>query len=572
MSAHGLSILLLALAGVLGCLRVWRAGTAHRSWLCALQLALAAALYFCLWPRSGSEQFTQGELVVLAPGASAQQIAAARGTLVALPGVEAPRAIERVPDLAAALREHADAQRLRVIGGGLPARDLDAARGRLVAFDAAPLPPGIVELDVPPRIAAGTQWQLQGRAEGLAAGRVELRDPAGQVSAAVEPDAQGRFTLGATAKDAGAAVYELRALDAKGALVERLDLPIVAEAGSALRILLLAGAPDAQLKYLRRWAQDAGLVLASRIGLSTGVVMREGTPQIDAATLAATDLVVIDERAWWTLDASHKQALRSAVDAGLGLLLRVTGELPDAVARDWRALGFSLEAQPAAGPVSLDQAAGLHDSRLEFTPLPLTLAGADTAPLLRADDGTVLAVWRGEGRGRVGVMRVVDDWRLALAGHRLAHASLWSRIVARLARARAAADPQLPRSARVGERAVICAAQAGDVIAPEPAGMAPIALDVSTSDGCAGWWPAQAGWHALLRGSRRWPVHVQAADAAPALAQAQRTRATRALLGVAPDANALATRAQPWPRWPFLFLVIGLASLLWWLERRLREA
>jgi hypothetical protein len=463
------------------------------------------------------------------------QIDAAHGDVVALPGVEVPRAIERVPDLATALRHHADARSLRIVGGGLPSRDRDAARGLVAAFDAAPLPHGIVELDASPAVTAGSLWRVQGRVEGTPNGRVELRDPAGAVAASAQLDGDGRFALTASAKAAGPARFSLRAFDAEGERVDDIDVPLVVREGSALRVLLFAGAPDAQLKYLRRWAADAGLALDSRIGLSEGVALTEGAAKLDAASLANADLAIVDERAWATLDAVQKDALRAAVRDGLGLLLRATGPLPDAIAQDWKAFGFDVQAAETAHAVSLDRVIGLADSRLTFTPLPFAITASDTAPLLRADDGTPLALSRVVGRGRVGIAWFTDEWRVALAGHRGAYATLWSGIVAQLARARRGA-PALPANARVGERAAFCDLVDGDAVEDASGRHTALLVEADPSGArCAAFWPREAGWHALVRRSDRSSFFVRAADAAVALTRASDARATRALLGTVAD-------------------------------------
>ena len=57
--------------------------------------------------------------------------------------------VERVPDLATALRRHPGTQRVRVVGAGLEARDRDAVRGLALEFAADALPRGLVELDAP---------------------------------------------------------------------------------------------------------------------------------------------------------------------------------------------------------------------------------------------------------------------------------------------------------------------------------------------------------------------------------------------------------------------------------------
>jgi len=571
MNASLVVAVMLALAALFGVVRTWRARPANTILRCTLQVATAIALYLCLFPPSMSERFARGELVVLTPGATPAQVNAARGDVVALPGVDAQRAIERAPDLATALRHHADSRSLHIVGGGLPVRDRDAARGLVAAFDAAPLPHGIVELDAPAFVAAGALWRVQGRVDGAANGRVELRDPSGAIAASTPLDSEGRFELAIAAKAAGVARFSLRALDAKGERIDDIDVPLVAREGAALHVLLFAGAPDAQLKYLRRWAADAGLALDSRIGLSEGVALTEGAARLDAASLARADLVVVDERVWAALDATQKDLLRAAVRDGLGLLLRATGPVSDAVAQDWKTFGFDVRAGESAHEVSLDRALSLVDSRLTFTPLPLAVAANDASPLLRADNDAPLALSRASGRGRVGIAWFTDEWRAALAGHRAAYASLWSRIVAQLARVRGADAPALPANARAGERAVFCDVTDGDAVEDASGHRNVLVVEADPSGArCAAFWPHEAGWHALVRGNDRLPFFVREANAATALARAADARATRALLGSMAQDSPQAKRDIPRPRWPFYLAFLVLAAALWWLERSRR--
>lgn len=571
MNAPLVVAIVLAIATLLGVARTWRAHPPRMALRCVVQIAVAIALYLCLFPPTTAERFARGELVVLAPGATATQIDAAHGDVVALPGVDAPRAIERVPDLATALRHHADARSLRIVGGGLPARDRDAARGLVAAFDAAPLPRGIVELDAPAIVPAGSLWRVQGRVEGVANGRAELRDPSGTVAASSVLDGDGRFALVTSAKAPGAARFSLRVRDANGERVDDIDVPLVAHEGTAPRVLLFAGAPDAQLKYLRRWAADAGIALDSRIGLSEGVALTEGAANLDAAAFANADLVVIDERAWAMLDAAQKDALRAAVRDGLGLLLRAAGPIPDTVAQDWKTFGFDAHATESAHEVSLDRALGLVDSRLTFTPLPLAIVANDASPLLRADDGTPLALSRALGRGRIGIAWFTDEWRATLAGHRAAYAALWSGIVTQLARARGADAPALPVNARVGERVVFCNAADGDAVEDANGRRTTLFVEVDQSGArCAAFWPRDAGWHALVHGSDRSSFFVRDASAATALARASDAHATRALLGASTQDFPQATRKVPRPRWPLYLAFLVLAARLWWMERARR--
>lgn len=558
---------LIALAVLAGVARSRRAPR-RRAVRIGLQILAAVALYACLFPPHTREQFAADELVVLTPGATPAQIAALplAATTVALPGVVAAATVERVPDLGTALRRHAQATALRIVGGGLPSRDRDAARSRVIAFEAAPLPNGVVELDAPAAVPAGRLFRVGGRVAGVADARVELRDPSGAVVVAQATDAQGRFSLQAVAKGEGTARFTLDALSADGGRVDSLAVPVAAHAGAPLKILLLAGAPDPELKYLRRWAADAGLVLDSRLALSDGVALTEGTPVLDAQALQSVDLAVLDERAWATLDAAGRQVLVDAVRDGLGLLLRVTGPVAEPVAAQWAELGYRLTPTPTppAAAVRLDRALGLGEDAPVLARRPLAVEADDAAPLLRADDGAPLAWMRNLGRGRVAVWLLADSYRLGLSGAASAFGTLWSEATANVARARGAAAPTLPGEARVDERATFCALAADAAVEARDEARVELVVDAR---GCAAYWPRTPGWHALSSAGQRWPFHVRARDEAVALAAGDIERATRALLSASSSSAVPATRSLPLPRWPFFLAWLALVALLWWFER-----
>ena len=569
MSIEAWIALVLAAAFAAGALRSVRDGRAVRSLRVVLQLVVAVLLWLCLVPPSIRESFRSGELVVLTPGATPAQLSALRANadVVALPGVDAARAIERAPDLATALRRHADVRRLRIVGAGLPLRDRDVARGLVAAFEASALPRGVVELDAPPSVLAGNAWRVSGRIEGVASAHVELRDPADVLVATATADAQGRFALEALAKDEGSATFTVRVQDGDGARVDEAPLPLDVRRGEPLTLLLLAGAPDAELKYLRRWAVDAGLRLDSRVGLSEGVALTEGTPALDDDALRKADVALVDERAWAALTVAQKKSLLDAVDDGLGLLLRVTGAPAAAVTDDWAALGFHMT--PATGDATtakFDRAFALAGSGPAFTRHPIDVQAPDAAVLLRDDAGVPVALWRAQARGRVGLWWLADAWRLALSGDRARYASAWSATLTTLARARGDYMPQMPRDPRVDERALLCGIADGDGI--EESDGARVALLVDADSRCAAWWPRRAGRHTLSSAGRQWPIEVLANDAASPLAIAARQRATRALLGGAQAAGAPSMRAMPLPRWPFFLAWLVACTLLWWLERR----
>ena len=592
----------LALAVLVGSGRLlWRtlrapSGERPRAWrtlaLLLVQVAGAALLYCTLFPPPVPRE--AGTLVVLGARADAVDAPWTHGEhVVALPEADAPASVERAPDLATALRRYSATERIRVVGAGLPARDRDAVDGRALGFVAAPPLRGLAELQAPAEVATGRQFPIIGRAEQLPRGTAELLDPAGNRIARVRLDQDGRFALRGIARTPGLASYRLRLRDAQGQQVEDAAIPLEVLAGRALRVLVMAGAPNAEVKYLRRWALDAGMSVDSRISLGGGLEIggastggaSTGGAGLDAALLAELDLLVLDERSWQALGSGQRRALSTAIDEGLGVLLRLTTAPTGADRQRLRELGFT--STPArAGEVRLGgdlaTSAGSTDAQPDadggaddavanppgVTRSAVRIAATDGVTLVEDDAGAPLAVWRAQARGRIGVSTLSDTFRLVLAGHEGLHGETWSRLFTVMARARGTRRPSLEER-YVEQRVALCELAAdAQVVGP---GGAITALQVDPRTGsarCAGFWPAQRGWHLLRNGDASAPFHVRAADELPALQARQTAEATATLAASAPAQPPVRSVAQPGSRWPWFLGWLLLTTLGWTLERR----
>jgi hypothetical protein len=562
-SVAAVTAVIVALAGIVAAVRgARRPGERSRALVVVAQLALAALFYFLLFP---PERSVRGDaLTVLTPGATAAQVRARPRAqrVVALPDAAATADAVRAPDLATALRLYPKVRALDVIGGGLPARDREAAAGLAASFDPAPAR-GLTALESPRTVALGAMWTVSGRVAQTGA-RVELVDPSGAVVGTAAPDADGRFRLAAAARGLGPARFALRVLDDRRQVVASASVPVVVRAGEALSIIVRAGAPDAELKYFRRWAADAGFSVQLAAGLTEGIMLREGDASLAPDALAQADLVILDERAWLALDAAEKTQLRAAVEDGLGLLLRVDGPVEASVASDWSEYAWRVKADAEPRTVTLDRRLVMQ-GRTGFSVAPVIVEAA-AQPLIVADDGDVLAAWRGTGRGRVGVLRLTDSFRLVLLGEQERYGTLWSGLVATLARARpAASGPETPARAWVDERAVICRlGDAAQAVAPDGS-VTELIVDAT---GCAAYWPATAGWQQLRSvGETSWLYVRDAADGAD-LRAARDARAT-ALLPQAGDGevDTIARDSVPMSRVPLFLAWLLLAAGVWWRER-----
>lgn len=571
-----LQIVSVAVIAVAALFAAWRSARAEpsRVWrwaLPALQLTAALAFGLLLFPPSSALRLDA--LTVLTPGASAAQRASLplAQVVVALPGAEAPASAERVPDLATALRRHPAARAIDVVGAGLPPRDLPLPAGLGLRFEQTPAQ-GLIELDAAAAAPVGAQWTLRGRVAGRAA-QLQLRDVSGAVVDRMAVGRDGGFALSTVGRAAGPALFQLQALDTEQAVVDSAHVPVVFRSGAALRLLLRAAGPDPDQKYWRRWAADAGASVAATIGLSDGLALHAGDAAINAATLAAADLVVLDERSWAALAADEKSALLAAVDQGLGLLLRVTGAVDPAVAAEWATqLGLpALLPQQATRGVSLARMLALRE------PLPLSAAPARFAPgaqsLLSADDGDTLAAWSARGQGRIGAVLLIDSFKLTLQGESGRYGALWGGLVGQLARPRAQAQaPPLPLQAWVDERQTLCGLSADAQLTGPDQQPQPLLIE----NGCAAVWPANAGWYRLILAGANWPFYVHAADDASGLRAARDGAAAQALVADAGDLLPAAVPTPqskvPIPRWPLLLAWLLLTAPIWWRERRSLQA
>jgi len=570
------------LLAALAALAMWRAFVRARAeawprWrtavVLALQPLLAGLLGLALLPPA--RPAAPESLVLLTAGAVAPQTLAPGERLLALPEAGDTEGATRVPDLATALRRHPGASRLRVLGEGLSARDEMAARALPLVFEPGAPPTGLVALDWPTRLPAGARFEVRGRLAEAGGLRLELRDAAGRSLASTRPDAEGGFSLAASAGDPGTMAFELRILGADDEPRQTQSLPFEALPGAPHRLWLMSGAPNPELRALRRWALDAGLDLHAQMALGAGVSIGDGARPVNATTLADTDLLLLDERAWRALGPGGRAAVDAAVAEGLGLLLRITGPLSAAEREALQAQGFVLERGDGTRAVTLPPALAPEASARDplvptLSRWPDRLAAPGGGVLLADAAGEPLAAWQSHGAGRRGLWLLSDSFRWAQAGYPQAHARLWADAIATLARPREAATLALPPRTFAGERAALCGlAEDARLLSPDGTENW-LRIDPATGAArCAAAWPMQPGWHRVRSAGidQAWPV--LAADALPGVRALERRAATQKLAAFAPTPREADTPPPGrGPRWPWWLAWLTVAALAWALERR----
>ena len=563
--------------------------------LLLLQALAAALLYFTLEPPTRNAD--AGHLFVLTSNASTAGTIPPSATIIALPEANAPAATPRAPDLATALRQHPGSSTLTLVGDGLAARDRDTPLPASITLQPAPAPRGWVDLQPPATTAPGGLFTVIARAQGVANARAELLDPAGVVVDRAPLDAQGNVRLQGSARDAGRSEFTLRLLDAQQHTVDSVPVPLQTVTQPAPRVLMLAAAPGPEWKYLRRWATDTGLAVQAQASAGGGVMLGDAPVALTAARLAATDVLVLDERSLTSLGAAQRSLIQQALRDGLGVLVRSGGPLSDGARQTLRGWGFAVSGGTRAGPLTLpadpegpllqarrgparpagDSTAYIDEANAaSHSGAPPALErfdanATDTRALLLDAEGQPVGGWRSVGRGRVAVLPISDSYRLVLAGRDDRYAELWSSVFAEMARAlpalvAARVEATTPWS---GERMSICQVTDGAQMVDPQGGKVTLQIDpASGRQRCAGYWPTAAGWHQLQQGEAAQAFYVFDQDSAVALHRQDVRQTTAHRLTQGSAASSGSPVPVPGPRWPWLLAFIAAAGLLWWLERR----
>ncbi|MFL9841716.1 carboxypeptidase regulatory-like domain-containing protein [Sphingomonas sp. ST-64] len=562
--------------------------------LVALMLASAALLYLTLSP---PRLPVGGETLVVATAEAPATIAAGAGErVVSLPEAPAVVGAERVPDLATAVRRYRQVQRIRIVGRGLTARDRDSDVGVPVAFRPIAVPPGLIRLDPPADVPAGSVFILSGAARGLNGGSAELLDPAGRRVDQRRIGEDGAFSMGGTARTAGLALFTVRLRDARKAIVSDTQLPVRASTTRPTRVLLV-GAPSPETKYLRRWATDSGLDLTSQLDVGGAVRLGDAPVSLSAATLGRADALIIDDRSWNALGQGTRASVAQAVRNGLGIVVRMTGPATPELRRSLRTIGLAIEGGAETQPVALPplaadgdmlearrgpgEADAPDDLNALDDPVPQLMrfsvtGGRDLVPAISDDAGSVLAGWEQLGQGRAALWTVADSFALVLNGQAQRYYQWWSETLSAVARPDRRFRPDLPALARVGDRVPICGLE-GRPRVVDPAGeTVPVAIDPRSGQrGCAAYWPKRPGVHEVVQptaaGARSFAFYIQPAAALAPLRALETAEATR----VWAERQQRKTMSTPpdrdGPAWPWFLGWLVVSAALWIAERRWRR-
>jgi hypothetical protein len=481
---------------------------------------------------------------------------------------------------------------VQLSGWGLLPDEWPDSVAQRIAFDPAPLPDGVVALDIPTEIGLGQRLVVSGQLNLTRhdSAWVILDDPAGPRDSVRVGGRSPRFEVGDWPRAVTGATYVLRvhegtetiAADTLGVAVRETRPPAV---------LVIDGSPSFESTFLKRWLADRGGRVTVRTMISRDRYrVEESGPQMDPqmaqmksqmtqmdrvspAVLRSYDALLIDGSAIKAMGPKELSAIRNAVvNEGLGLL--VTADIRSAGAFE---LTKGLVGEGMDGMDGEDRSvkpqwrAAPRRSSLAIPAEPLSLGGE---VLVRDLQGRPIATVRSAGAGRIGatVLRTPSRW--VLEGEEDLYAGYWQLLLGAIARdtvARVAIATDQPRLAHHPLSITVTLPGRGNRSWPaatvaSPAGTIDTVPFVQDAIDPRQWrttfWPTVAGWHMLqLAGGRAVPFRVNHPGEWKGLEASARLRATAAGLSRAAVASAITSRSPL--RLAVFLLIVGLLTWLW---------
>lgn len=333
---------------------------------------------------------------------------------------------------------------VHVFGYGLNEERWKGVATGPIVFHPASIDAGIVSADWNRTLASGEWLLLQGQYVNRTKTQVKLFLNGFNTmldSVPVAPGQTTAFQLRSVPKQNGRAVFTLLAMQGKDTL-EKEPVPVEVVPPTATRLMILAGSPDFENRFLKDWLSQQGYAVAMRTLISTNKsdrsvynADRSSIDKINATALDSVDVLVSDEAALALLPASEKEAVyRAVTNRGMGLIIR--GDTI-AAAREWYTQPFRLYAVPGKSPVRLSLTLDQQQSqRLALTTAqPRFIRMQKGMQSLVTDSASnTLAAMVMAGAGKIMFTTMVNTYSWLLAGESGAYQSTWNLLLKKAGR------------------------------------------------------------------------------------------------------------------------------------------
>ena len=475
------------------------------------------------------------------------------------------------------------ASNLQVFGNGLNEADLQYFHNQIISFHPSKIPSGITAINWQHTIHSGDKLIVQGSYNNTHKKplTVYLNAFSNTLdSIIIAANSQQTFQLQTTPKHSGKAVYSIIAMANKDTL-EYNALPFDVIPTQALRVFVLAAAPNFENKFLKNWLYENNYVVAARTTVSKAKYETNffntkaiHLDNITTSLLSNFDVLVADDEALSALSNTELGNVKSEmVQHGLGLL--ITRDSANNNSKFYQQ-PFAITTTSSKKTLSLQYANTTEKLTIEQP--SFLKPNSNTQVLVRDDSTKILAAASILGMGKLVATTLNNTYSLVLQNKLDSYYELWSLLLQKAAKQ--AVNETIVKISPV----IIYPYQQVNILLEtsiEPIGSkvnnTAIAFGQQSQlpfQWSASYWPKQSGWQQLqtVSGFKKYWYVFQPSDwvsvTATTTINATTLYAANHATTAITNTTSTATHTVEFPKiYCFIIFLLAIGSL--WLERKL---
>ncbi|WP_421943009.1 hypothetical protein [Pedobacter sp.] len=346
----------------------------------------------------------------------------------------------QIPDLVYFLKTHPEINKINIYGYGLDEGELENLKSYQINFHPTNKISGIISANWPSKLKSPEQLLVQGIYKNSTENNIKLllKGFGNSVdSITIKPNSSANFSFKNQPKQIGKAVFSLIAFSGKDTLSKE-HVPFIVNEQPEMKVLILGSFPDFEYKFLKKWLVDNHYPLAYRSKISKDKYTTDflnisniSLSSISATTLKAFDVLIIDEDELSSISASEKIAIQTALNNGLGVIVRISNPKSSGVFSD-KFSRFESPIQKDKGLIS-----SYEDVKLSKLPVDQSvfLTSSDNNQIIITEtSGKILAASKLNGLGKLTATTLSTTYNWMLAGKEADYATYWSSLLSKTAR------------------------------------------------------------------------------------------------------------------------------------------
>ncbi|MES3019353.1 MAG: hypothetical protein V4721_16320 [Bacteroidota bacterium] len=343
-----------------------------------------------------------------------------------------------IPDLEHFSRSQADINKIHIVGSGLEQHDLNDVKDKKLIFHPNQVS-GFQSVHWNSTVRSGEKLTVQGRFNSKSKDIKILLRGLSTTLDSIDLSGSQTFELSITPKLINTAIYSLIAVSGKDTLANE-KIPVIIEAKTPVRVLMLSSSPDFEYKFLKSWLSSEQYTLLIRTAISKDKFSTEflnterlNLNRISPSLLKNIDVVIGDMAELSSLGGAENAAIQNELSNGMGLIIRADEE----GGTGFYKRAFNIRQSRAIDQKSLSLTWDGRTAKKTAAPsgwgMEIVKRSGEQA-LVRDNQNHTLVSSKLYGAGRIIASTVSDSYTWMLSNNSADYFSYWSHIIGKAAR------------------------------------------------------------------------------------------------------------------------------------------